>query len=245
MKLKTIATLASAMVLVVSCGGKGGEQQVVAQAEAAVEKPAALESIDQKVSYIFGLNVGRQFKQDGIELDIDSLILALEDVKQEREFRLTDEQIQQTMTEFQAAQQAKQKAALDKITEDNKKQGEAFLAENGAKEGVVTTESGLQYREVTNGEGDNPKAEDTVTVHYKGTLIDGTVFDSSYDRGEPVSFPLSGVIPGWTEALQLMQVGDKWELAIPSELAYGPGGTGREIGPYATLIFEVELLKIN
>ena len=123
--------------------------------------------------------------------------------------------------------------------------GEAFLKENATKEGVVTTESGLQYKIVTAGEGPKPGAEDVVKVHYRGTLLDGTEFDSSYKRGEPVTFPVGGVIPGWVEALQLMPVGSKWELFIPSGLAYGPGGAGGQIGPNSTLKFEVELLSIE
>ena len=131
------------------------------------------------------------------------------------------------------------------VAEANKKEGEEFLASNKTKEGVVTTASGLQYKVITAGTGPSPKASDKVSVHYRGTLIDGTEFDSSYRRGEPVSFPVKGVIAGWTEALQLMKEGAKWELYIPSELAYGPGGTGGPIGPNATLIFEVELLQAS
>jgi FKBP-type peptidyl-prolyl cis-trans isomerase len=148
------------------------------------------------------------------------------------------QQLQKTHTE---RMQAEQKAAADKNLAD----GEAFLKENATKEGVVTTESGLQYKIVTAGDGPKPGAGDVVKVHYRGTLLDGTEFDSSYKRGEPVTFPVGGVIPGWVEALQLMPVGSKWELYIPSGLAYGPGGAGNQIGPNSTLKFEVELLSIE
>jgi len=142
--------------------------------------------------------------------------------------------------EAAAAQQAELAAAGEK----NKVDGEAFLAANAQKDGVVVTDTGLQYKVITAGDGAKPQATDTVTVHYRGTLIDGTEFDSSYSRGEPATFPVQGVISGWVEALQLMSVGDKYELTIPSDLAYGPAGTGGDIGPNATLIFEVELLEI-
>tara|TARA_B110000977_G_C10868079_1_gene412406 strand:- start:336 stop:809 length:474 start_codon:yes stop_codon:yes gene_type:complete len=153
------------------------------------------------------------------------------------------------MTEMQAFQQqqmAQQEEEAGKIAEQNMAKGESFLVENGTKDGVLTTESGLQYKIITAGSGAKPEATDTVEVHYAGTLIDGTEFDSSYTRGATVSFPVNGVIPGWTEALQLMSVGSKWQLFIPSALAYGPGGTGGgPIGPNATLIFDVELVSIK
>jgi FKBP-type peptidyl-prolyl cis-trans isomerase FklB len=140
---------------------------------------------------------------------------------------------------------AKQAETMQKLSEKNKADGEKFLVENGKKEGVKTLPSGLQYKEIAPGTGKSPKTTDTVTTHYKGTLIDGTEFDSSYKRGEPVSFPVSGVIAGWTEALQLMKEGAKWQLFVPPNLAYGERGAGREIGPNATLIFEVELISIQ
>ena len=139
---------------------------------------------------------------------------------------------------------AEQQAAQAELAEANAAAGAAYLAENGAKEGVVTTDSGLQYEILTAGEGPKPTAEDTVEVHYTGTLVDGTEFDSSYGRGETVSFGVGQVIPGWTEALQLMPVGSKWKLAIPSDLAYGAGGAGQVIGPNAVLVFDVELVSI-
>ena len=170
--------------------------------------------------------------------------MAVEDTFADKESRLTEEEIRDTIAKLQTRSQEKQKAEQDAATEKNKAAGAAYLAENGKKEGVVTTESGLQYKQVTAGDGAKPAAEDTVTVHYKGTLIDGTVFDSSYDRGEPIEFPVNGVIKGWTEALLMMKAGAKWKLFIPSDLAYGERGAGGSIPPSATLIFEIELLEV-
>jgi FKBP-type peptidyl-prolyl cis-trans isomerase FklB len=140
---------------------------------------------------------------------------------------------------------AKQQELAKMAGEKNQKEGEAFLAENKKKEGVITLPSGLQYKVIKAGSGNKPKATDTVTVHYQGTLVNGTEFDSSYRRGQPVSFPVNGVIPGWTEALQLMEAGAKWQIVIPSNLAYGDRGAGPQIGPNATLIFEIELISIQ
>lgn len=248
MKLNTMVALAATTLILAACGKEEQPEAeaaapVAAETEQAAE-PNPLESVDQRLSYIVGTNMATQFKADGIDLDVKALSLAIEDVNAGKEPRLSEEQNRQTIQELQARAQAKQQAELEAAAAKNKSDGEAYLAENAQKEGVVTTESGLQYKEVVAGEGEVPTATDTVTVHYKGTLIDGTVFDSSYDRGQPASFPVNGVIAGWIEALQLMNVGDKFELAIPSDLAYGPRGAGADIGPDATLLFEVELLEI-
>ncbi|MEP1870587.1 MAG: FKBP-type peptidyl-prolyl cis-trans isomerase, partial [Paraglaciecola sp.] len=157
----------------------------------------------------------------------------------------SDEEINQTITTIQQQAQEKQQLAREADSAKNKAAGLAYLEENAKKEGVVVTESGLQYKEVVSGDGPMPTSEQTVVVHYKGTLIDGTQFDSSYDRGTPAEFPVTGVIQGWVEALQLMNVGDKFELTIPSELAYGQRGSGQTIGPDATLLFDVELIEIK
>ena len=158
---------------------------------------------------------------------------------------MTEDEIKTTIQAFgqklMAKREQEQKVAADK----NKTASDAFLAENGKKDGVKTTASGLQYKVITEGKGDKPKADDTVEVNYKGTLIDGTEFDSSYKHGQSVTFPVNGVIPGWTEALQLMPVGSKYQIFIPSDLAYGPGGTGGVIGPNQALVFEVELVDIK
>jgi len=194
-----------------------------------------------KVSYIIGMEVGSNLKKQGINVDPTILAKGIQDALTDKKPLLTEQEIQETMASFQKEMMAKQTEGAKK----NKAEGEAFLAENKKKEGVKTRPSGLQYKVIKAGTGKKPKSTDTVTAHYRGTLINGTEFDSSYKRGQPVSFPVSGVIPGWTEALQLMEVGAKWQLFIPSNLAYGEQGAGRDIGPNATLIFEVELVSIQ
>ncbi|MGH1487195.1 MAG: FKBP-type peptidyl-prolyl cis-trans isomerase [Cellvibrionaceae bacterium] len=242
MKLKLLMISVAAMTLV-ACGDKSAEQADVAE--------PTLESVEQRLSYMVGNNMAKQFKRDEVDIDISALTLGIQDSMADKESRLSEEQVQQTIAtlqeraqERQKTQQAEQEKEKAELGEKNKAEGAAFLAENASKEGVVTTDSGLQYKELVAGDGPTPSADDTVSVHYKGTLIDGTEFDSSYGRGEPATFPVTGVIPGWVEALQLMNKGDKWELYIPSDLAYGPGGTGGPIGPNATLVFEVELLDV-
>ena len=200
-----------------------------------------LKTLTERLSYIVGENMATQLKNDGIELDTNALVLAVVDVATGQASRLSQAEKQSAVEEIQKVAQAKQAEANEK----NKAEGAAYLAENAKKEGVTTTDSGLQYKSLVAGSGDKPKASDTVKVHYRGTLTDGTVFDSSYDRGEPAVFPVTGVIAGWVEALQLMKVGDKLELAIPPNLAYGAQGSGPVIGPDATLVFEVELLGIE
>jgi FKBP-type peptidyl-prolyl cis-trans isomerase len=234
MKQYLMVGMAAAAVALTACGGDGKQ-----------ESEAQLDTLEQKVSYIVGFNMASQAKASNFNIDVDAISLAVSDVNSDKESRLDEEESQAAMTAFQTQQQAKQQEAMAKASEENQQEGEAYLAENAKKEGVQTTESGLQYRVIAEGEGKSPSADDQVTVHYTGRLIDGTVFDSSVERGQPATFPVNGVIPGWVEALQLMQVGDKWELVIPSDLAYGPGGTSGPIGPNETLIFEVELLDIN
>ena len=204
-----------------------------------------LETLTQRLSYIVGENMAHQLKNDGLELDAQSVALAVSDVMAGNQSRLTDEEKRSTVEQVQKESQEKQMAAQAEESAKNQAEGAAYLAENGRKEGVITTESGLQYKSLVAGSGDKPSKSNKVKVHYKGTLIDGTVFDSSYDRGEPIVFPVTGVIAGWVEGLQLMQVGSKFELVIPAQLAYGPSGSGQAIGPDATLIFEVELLAIE
>ena len=204
-----------------------------------------LDTLTQRLSYIIGENMARQLQNDGLELDTDAIALAINDVTVGNPSRLSDAEKRSTVEEVQQVSQEKQMAAQAGQAAKNKAEGAAYLAENGKKEGVITTSSGLQYRSLVTGNGEKPTRNDQVKVHYKGTLIDGTVFDSSYDRGEPIVFPVTGVIAGWVEGLQLMQVGSKFELVIPSQLAYGANGSGPVIGPDATLIFEVELLGIE
>ncbi len=204
-----------------------------------------LETLTQRLSYILGENMARQLMGDGLELDTEAFILALNDVMAGSPSRLTDAEKRTTIDEVQKVSQEKQRAMQAEQSAKNKAEGAAYLAENAKKEGVITTDSGLQYKSLVAGAGAKPSKSDRVKVHYKGTLIDGTVFDSSYDRGEPIVFPVTGVIAGWVEGLQLMTVGSKFELVIPSNLAYGANGSGPVIGADATLIFEVELLGIE
>ena len=191
------------------------------------------------MSYSLGVNVATGVQSQGIkDIDVDALSKAFNDVFEGNELDISEEDGLQILQDYFAKITEKQKT---QATED----GIAYLSENANKEGVITTESGLQYEILKEGEGKKPSANDQVTVHYHGTLIDGTVFDSSVDRGEPATFPVNGVIPGWVEALQLMNTGSKWKLTIPANLAYGERGAGGIIGPNTTLIFEVELIKIN
>jgi FKBP-type peptidyl-prolyl cis-trans isomerase len=204
-----------------------------------------LDTLTQRLSYIVGENMATQLKNDGLELDTDALVLALNDVYAGNASRLSEAEKRSTVEQVQQESQEKQTAANAEKSAKNKAEGAAYLAENSKKDGVTITSSGLQYKSLVAGSGNKPKASDTVKVHYKGTLTDGTVFDSSYDRGQPAVFPVTGVIAGWVEALQLMHVGDKYELTIPSDLAYGAHGSGPVIGPDSTLVFEVELLGIE
>jgi len=199
----------------------------------------------EKISYSIGMDIGGNLKRGSVDVDPDLLATGLKDSYGEGKTLLTEDQARQAIEDFQKTLMAKKAEAMQKVSEKNKADGEKFLAENAKKEGVKSLPSGLQYREITPGKGKSPMAADTVTTHYKGTLIDGTEFDSSYKRGEPATFPVSGVISGWTEALQLMKEGAKWQLFIPSNLAYGEKGAGRDIGPNATLIFEVELISVK
>ena len=198
----------------------------------------------EKVSYSIGLDIGNGLKRSEVDVNLDILEKGLQDGVSGAQPQMTEEEIQKTMQAFQEEMRAKMEKAKAEQGEKNKKEGTAFLEENKKKEGVVTLPSGLQYQVITEGKGAKPKNTDTVKTHYRGTLINGTEFDSSHKQGQPATFPVVGVIPGWTEALQLMPVGSKWKLFVPSELAYGENGPPM-IGPNATLIFEVELLDIE
>lgn len=199
----------------------------------------------QKLSYALGLDLGAYFKTLGEDIDLTILQHGIDDSYQGKKPLLSAEDAAAIQQKFaQKQQEERLKQQVEMITK-NRKAAEDFLKENGAKEGVKTTESGLQYKAITMGEGAVPKAEDTVKVHYKGTLLDGTEFDSSYSRNEPAVFPLNQVIPGWTEALQLMQVGSKYQIFLPPELAYGDRGAPPVIEPGSMLVFEVELLGIE
>jgi FKBP-type peptidyl-prolyl cis-trans isomerase FklB len=203
-----------------------------------------LKTQKDKASYAIGLNIGKSMHKDSVDVDTTILLRGLRDGLAGAKPLLTDDEARATMVALQADLRKKQEEKMAVQGEANKKEGDAFLAENKTKDGVVTLPSGLQYKILTEGTGPKPTASDTVVCNYKGTLIDSTEFDSSYKRGQPATFPVSGVIKGWTEALQLMPVGSKWQLFIPADLAYGPSGKGG-IGPNATLIFEVELMSIQ
>lgn len=205
----------------------------------------ALNTLTQRLSYIVGENMAHQLQNDGLALDASTVALAVSDVMAGNPSRLTDAEKRSTVEQVQQESQQRQQAAHAEKSTKNKAEGTAYLTENAQKEGVTTTASGLQYKQLVAGNGVKPTTSDRVKVHYHGTLIDGTVFDSSYNRGEPIVFPVTGVIAGWVEGLQLMNVGSKFELSIPSNLAYGANGSGQAIGPDATLIFEVELLAIE
>ncbi len=208
-----------------------------------------LKTQKDKVSYSIGLQMGSQMTQFTDSVDIDKIIMGLKDGHAGKKPQLSVEEIQSVMTAFklevQAGKRARQQAGLKVDADKNGKEGKKFLSENKNKEGVVTLPSGLQYKVLTKGNGATPKETDTVVTHYRGSLIDGRVFDSSHKRGQPASFPVTGVIKGWTEALQKMKVGGKWQLFIPSDLAYGSRGAGAMIGPNAVLIFEIQLLEIK
>ncbi len=201
-----------------------------------------LDSIEAKASYAIGLQIGQQLKDSGLkDLDINSIKQGLEDVLTEKQPILPLNELHDALRQIHERAMAEKK----KETEKAAQAGIDFLKENLTKEGVKSTESGLQYSILKEGDGKIPAATDTVRVHYTGKLIDGTVFDSSVERGQPAEFPVNGVIRGWVEALQLMPVGSKWRLYIPQELAYGSQGAGASIPPFSTLIFDVELLAIN
>lgn len=206
---------------------------------------SSLTTDKQKDSYALGMNTGRQFVQEPIDLDVPAFLQGLRDALEKHKSQLTDDQIKAALAQLQSQVNTKAEAENHALGEANLKQGEEFLASNKAKPGIVTLPSGLQYKIITTGTGPKPIASDTVVCDYRGTLINGKEFDSSYRRGQPASFPVGGVIRGWTEALQLMPVGSKWELFIPPDLAYGSRGAGADIGPNATLIFEIELHSIK
>jgi FKBP-type peptidyl-prolyl cis-trans isomerase FklB len=204
-----------------------------------------LKTPKDKLSYSVGVNLGKNLKQMAMDIDPETLAKGFKDAYSGAKPLLSDEEMQSVLASVQKEVAAKQAEKVKALGEKNKKEGEAFLAENKKKEGVKTLASGLQYKVLKEGTGKAPKAADKVSTHYQGTLIDGTEFDSSYKRGEPTTFPVKGVIPGWTEALQLMKVGSKWQLFIPSKLAYGERGAPPVIGPNAVLVFTMELLAIQ
>jgi len=209
----------------------------------AAEDPS-LKDEKAKVSYGYGMEIGKNLKRQGIEIDPDLLAKGLKASLAGEKTLMTEDEVRQTMMAFQQKMQSQRAEKSKKEGEENKTKGDAFLAENKKKEGVQTTPSGLQYKVITKGTGPVPKSEDMVKTHYRGTLIDGTEFDSSYKRGEPATFGVTQVIKGWTEALTMMPVGSKWQLFIPAELAYGAAGRP-SIPPNSTLVFDIELISIE
>jgi len=202
------------------------------------------ESPDQRTSYALGFNIGTNLEPDDLTLDADLVLRGFRDGL-ERDGALSSDEVDELLGELGAKMQAHKDRQRQEARAENTALGAEYLAAKAEEEGVVQTDSGLLYRELRSGSGDSPTVDQTVTVHYRGSLIDGTVFDSSYDRGQPASFPVGRVIAGWTEAMQLMKPGAKWELFIPSDLGYGANGAGTDIPPGATLVFEVELLEVE
>ncbi|HZE28366.1 MAG TPA: FKBP-type peptidyl-prolyl cis-trans isomerase [Terriglobales bacterium] len=211
----------------------------------AAPAPLALTTQKDKTSYAIGVDLGNKLKSQSIDVDTAILMRGMKDAVAGSKPLMTDEDMRTTLGALSAQIRQKQTAMVKELTDKNKSEGETFLAENKSKEGVVTLPSGLQYKILKAGDGPKPAATDSVVCNYKGTLINGKEFDSSYKRGQPATFPVSGVIKGWTEALQLMPVGSKWQLFVPPDLAYGERGAGADIQPDSTLLFEVELMSIQ
>jgi len=243
MHIKKSIIAAACLALLAACSQQTDEHKPGAKQAA----PAAtqLSSDKARLSYAIGMDIGMSLKSLNADLDRTVLLAAINDRLDDAKLKLSDAEASKAKQAFFKQQAAKRAAEQKAAAEKNKADGAAFLAENGKKSGVTTTKSGLQYEVLKQGNGAKPKATDKVTVNYRGTLIDGTEFDSSYKRGQPVTFPLNGVIKGWTEGVQLMTVGSKFRFAIPSDLAYGPRGAGPKIGPDSVLVFEVELLGIG
>jgi len=221
---------------------KAGAAKTPAAKSAAI---TALKTPKDKFSYALGMNLGASLHKQSVDVDPNMVAQGLRAALAGGKTLLTQEEAQAALMEVQNELRKKQQEKMQVAGEANKKEGEAFLAANKAKEGVVTLPSGLEYKILKEGNGPKPTASDSVVCNYRGTLINGTEFDSSYKSGQPATFPVNGVIKGWTEALQLMPVGSKWQLFVPSSLAYAERGAGGDIGPNATLIFEVELLSIQ
>jgi FKBP-type peptidyl-prolyl cis-trans isomerase FklB len=233
MKKGMLATVATVAIMLMAIGCY------------AADKKPEMKTLKEKVSYGIGLSIGKDFKRQDIDVDLDLLKRGIEDGLAGATPLLSSDQLKETMQAFQKEMRAKHQARNKALGEKNQKEGEAFLAANAKKEGVKTLPGGLQYKIIKKGTGKTPTVNDSVTVNYRGTLLDGTVFDSTYKRGAPATFQVNRVIPGWTEALQHMKEGAKWKLFIPPNLAYGARGAGSAIGPNAVLIFDVELIKVS
>jgi FKBP-type peptidyl-prolyl cis-trans isomerase FklB len=217
---------------------------VFASAAFAQNKPS-IKTDKEKISYVLGFDAGARFPKDSVDLDSKAYAAGFADGLARAKPVMGEAELQKVLADFQQQMRTKLAAAVQQAATENKKKGDAYLAENKKQRGVVALPSGLQYKVLKEGKGAKPKATDTVSVNYRGTLTDGTEFDNSAKHGGPVEFPVNQVIPGWTEAMQLMPVGAKWQLVIPPDLAYGMKGAGQQIGPNSTLVFEVELLDIK
>ena len=229
---KTLHVIGATILLVAIAAGCTAEEAVV-----------KLDQPKQRISYTIGLNIGRDFVSQDVDVDTAALMAGVRDGLGGQKPRLSDEEMLAEVKAFREAMMAKQEAKQKELATKNQTEGAAFLAKNAKEPGVVVRESGLQYKVLKEGAGPMPQADSIVSVHYRGTLLDGSEFDSSYERNEPLTLPVGGVIPGWTEALTLMKEGSKWQLYIPAALAYGEAGAPPAIGPNATLLFEVELLS--
>lgn len=228
---KTLHVIGATLLLVAIAAGCTAEEAVV-----------KLDDAKQRISYTIGLNIGKDFNSQEVEIDTAALMAGVRDGLAGTPPRLSEEQMKTEVQSFREGMVAKQESKQKALAEKNLKEGKEFLAKNAKEAGVVVTQSGLQYKVLKEGTGAIPNKESIVSVHYRGTLLDGKEFDSSYERGEPLTLPVGGVIPGWTEALTLMKEGAKWQLYIPAELAYGEDGAPPVIGPNAALLFEVELI---
>lgn len=248
-KLVTLAVVllvAAAVTAGAQQTGQPAQQPAAAQAQPATPPAAGKpESLQDRASYIIGFNLGRSLTTNDVKVNADLIIKGLRDALGNTPSVLTEAEMNETMQTFQQQIQQQQTEKRNAVAAKNKTEGEAFLTKNKERKEVKTTASGLQYEVLTEGTGPSPKPTDTVTVNYKGTLMDGTVFDSSYARNQPATFVLNQVIPGWTEGVQLMKVGGKYKFYIPAALGYGDRGAGGVIGPNAPLIFEVELISIG
>ena len=231
-KLNKVAVVGLSALVLFGCNEQTAQAPIV-----------VLDNDEQKLSYSMGRTIAEQLVNGGFDVDVVALKAGIDDAHGGVDTKVSEEDFNAARDNMIKKLEAAHEEEQAGLSAANAEAGAKYLTENGAKEGVVTTETGLQYKVITQGEGDMPGATDNVTVHYRGTLVDGTESDSSYSRNEPATFPVNAVIPGWTEALQLMPVGAKWELTIPSSLAYGPAATGT-IGPDSVLLFEVELLSI-
>ena len=229
---KTLHVIGATILLVAIAAGCTAEEAVV-----------KLDQPKQRISYTIGLNIGRDFVSQDVEVDTAALMAGVRDGLGGQKPRLSDDEMLAEVKAFREAMMAKQETKQKELAAKNQAEGAEFLAKNAKEPGVVVRESGLQYKVLKEGSGPLPKADSIVSVHYRGTLLDGSEFDSSYERNEPLTLPVGGVIPGWTEALTLMKEGSKWQLFIPAALAYGEAGAPPAIGPNATLIFDVELLS--